>query len=187
MSEPRPAEDRFGGPAERVGSGVAGVDAGAFRAVVARFATGVTVLTARHGGLDHAMTANAFASVSLEPLLVLVCVEQEARFSEAILAAGEWGVSILDASARSASTWLAERGRPLHGQLDRIAFQRGSATGVALLEASLATLECRTTAVHVAGDHDIVVGEVLSLATPQPDGQPLVWYRGRYRSLGGGR
>ena len=187
MSEPRPAEDHFGGPADLVASGPAGVDPSAFRAVMARFVTGVTVLTARHGGLDHAMTANSFASVSLEPSLVLVCVEQEARFSEAILAAGEWGVSVLDASARSASTWLSERGRPLHGQLDRIAFQRGSATGVALLEASLATLECRTTAVHVAGDHDIVVGEVLSLATPQPDGQPLVWYRGRYRSLGAGR
>ena len=187
MSEPRPADDQFGGPAHLTDTQSAGVDPQAFRAVVARFAIGVTVLTARHGGLDHAMTANTFASVSLEPLLVLVCIEQEARFSEAILAAGEWGVSILDASARSASTWLAERGRPLHGQLDRIAFHRGVATGAALLDASLATLECRTTAVHTAGDHDIVVGEVLSIATPQPDGQPLVWYRGRYRSLGAGR
>ena len=187
MSDPSPADDNRGGRADVTGGGSAGVDPQAFRNVVARFATGVTVLTARHQGLDHAMTANAFASVSLEPVLVLVCVEQEARFSEAILGAGEWAVSVLDASARSASTWLAERGRPLHGQLDRIAFQRGPATGAALLESSLATLECRTSAVHTAGDHDIVVGEVLSIGTPRPDGQPLIWFRGRYRSLGAGR
>lgn len=183
MSEPSPAGGRLGGSADRAGVGPTGVDPQSFRAVVGRFATGITIVTARYGGLDHAMTANAFVSVSLEPVLVLVCVEQEARFSEAILATGEWGVSVLDASARPASTWLAERGRPLHGQLDRIAFRRGPATGTALLEASLATLECRTTAVHAAGDHDIVVGEVLSVGTPQPDGQPLIWYRGRYRTL----
>ncbi len=183
MSEPSPAGGRLGGPADLTGAGRGVVDPQAFRAVVGRFATGVTVVTARYQGLDHAMTANAFASVSLEPLLVLVCVEQEARFSDAILATGEWGVSVLDASSRPASTWLAERGRPLHGQLDRIAFRRGPQTGVALLESSLGTLECRTTAVHAAGDHDIVVGEVLSLGTPQPDGQPLIWYRGRYRNL----
>ncbi len=175
VSEPSPVEVPLDGPADSTTFESVGVDPQAFRAVVARFVTGVTVLTARHGGLDHAMTANAFTSVSLEPVLVLVCIEQEARFSEAILAAGEWGVSVLDASARSASTWLSERGRPLHGQLDRIAFRRGAATGVALLEASLATLECRTTEVHPAGDHDIVVGEVLSIATPRPDGQPLIW------------
>ena len=180
MSEPSHAAD----PADPGATGPGAIDPRLFRTVVGRFPTGVTVLTARHGGLDHAMTANTFASVSLEPLLVLVCVEQEARFSEAILATGEWGVSVLEASARPISSWLAERGRPLHGQLDRIAFRRGPATGVALLESSLATLECRTTAVHTAGDHDIVVGEVLSLGTPQPDGLPLIWYRGRYRVLG---
>ena len=113
MSQPSPAEPHLGGPADLTPGISTDVDPQAFRAVVSRFTTGVTVLTARHGGIDHAMTANAFTSVSLDPVLVLVCVEQEARFSEAILAAGEWGVSILDASARSASTWLAERGRPL--------------------------------------------------------------------------
>ena len=59
-----------------------------FRRAVGRFATGVTVVTAVDGGLDHAMTASAFTSVSLDPLLVLVCVEKEARFHDAITAAG---------------------------------------------------------------------------------------------------
>ena len=90
---------------------------------VGRFATGVTVVTAVDGGLDHAMTASAFTSVSLDPMLVLVCVENEARFHDAIIAAGAWAVSILDASARPVAEWLATRGRPLHGQLDRIPFR----------------------------------------------------------------
>lgn len=184
MSEPSPAEGHLGGPVDLTGVGPAGIDPETYRTAVGRFATGVTVVTARYEGLDHAMTANAFTSVSLEPILVLVCVDQEARFSEAILATGEWGVSVLTASARPASTWLAERGRPLHGQLDRIAIRRGAVTGVALLAESLTTLECKTTAVYAAGDHDIVVGEVVSLGTPHPDGQPLLWYRGRYRVLG---
>ena len=76
------------------------------------------------------MTANAVTSVSLEPMLVLVCVELEARFHDAILEAGVWGVSILAAPARPAADWLATRGRPLHGQLDRIAHTHGPQTGV---------------------------------------------------------
>jgi flavin reductase (DIM6/NTAB) family NADH-FMN oxidoreductase RutF len=161
-------------------------DVDAFRAAVGRFATGVTVVTTRADGVDHAMTANAFASVSLEPLLVLVCVEKDARFHDAVLASGFWGVSVLDETARASATWFATRGRPLHGQLDRHPHTPGPVTGAPLLEASLATLECRTRAVHDGGDHDIVVGEVLSLDVPRPGGQPLLWYRGRYHTLGSG-
>ena len=160
------------------------VDPDAFRAAVAQFATGVTVVTTLGGGMDHAMTANAFTSVSLDPLLVLVCVDREARFCDAVLAAGRWGVSVLDDTARPAAEWLALRGRPLHGQLDRVPHRRGPLTGVALLEASLVTLECRTSAVHPGGDHVIVVGEVLALQAPRPTGAPLLWWRSRYRRLG---
>jgi flavin reductase (DIM6/NTAB) family NADH-FMN oxidoreductase RutF len=158
-------------------------DADHFRKVVGRFATGVTVVTTRAGGVDHAMTANAFASVSLEPLLVLVCVEKEARFHDAVLESGFWGVSVLAESARASSTWFATRGRPLHGQMDRHAHFPGPVTGAALLEASLATLECLTRDVHDGGDHDIVVGEVVSAAMPRPEGEPLLWYRARYHTV----
>jgi len=158
-------------------------DADAFRRAVGRFATGVTIVTTVVDGVDHAMTASSFAAVSLEPLLVLVCVEKEARFHDAVLAAGTWGVSVLDSTGRPAADWFAMRGRPLHGQLDRVAFSRGAATGCALLDGSLATLECRTTAVYDGGDHDIVLGEVVSLGTPRPDGRPLLYYRSRYHTL----
>jgi flavin reductase (DIM6/NTAB) family NADH-FMN oxidoreductase RutF len=145
-----------------------------------RFASGVTVVTARVGEIDHAMTANAFASVSLEPMLVLVCVEQEARFHDAVMAAGQWGVSVLDGSARATSEWLATRGRPLHGQLDRVPHHYGPVTGAALLEQSLATMECRTVGSFPGGDHTIVVGEVLAIGTRDSDDGGLIHYRGRY-------
>jgi flavin reductase (DIM6/NTAB) family NADH-FMN oxidoreductase RutF len=159
------------------------VDQAEFRRAVGRFATGVCVVTSRDGGLDHAMTVSSFSSVSLEPLLVMICVEVEARFHDAVLEAGYWGVSILDASARPIADWLASRGRPLHGQLDRAPHHRGPVTGVALLDAAAATLECRTRAVYPGGDHSIVVGSVVSTAT-SPDRQTaLLHHRGSYRRL----
>ncbi len=159
------------------------VDADAFRRVVGRFATGIAVVTTRVDGTDHAMTASSFTSVSLEPLLVLVCVEKDARFHDAVLEAGTWGVSVLDASSKGIADWFATRGRPLHGQLDRCAYGRGRLTGAALLDNAIATVECATTAVYDAGDHSIVVGEVLSLGTPHPEGKPLVYFRSRYHTL----
>ena len=154
-----------------------------FRRAAARFVTGVTVVSTRVGTTDHAMTANAFTSVSLDPVLVLVCVEQEARFHDAIDAAGVWGVSVLDESARGVSQWLATRGRPLHGQLDRVAHHRGEVTGVPLLDQSLATFECRTTAQYPGGDHSIVVGEVIGVELPDLPSRPLVYHRGSYTHL----
>ncbi|SER78419.1 NADH-FMN oxidoreductase RutF, flavin reductase (DIM6/NTAB) family [Pedococcus cremeus] len=153
-----------------------------FRLAMGRFATGVTVLTTVTGGHDHAMTANAVASVSMEPMLVLACVEVDARFHDAVAEAGLWGISVLDAQQRPTADWLATQGRPLHGQLDRVPHHRGS-TGVALLDGALATIECRTTDMHPAGDHSIVVGEVVSLGVAEHPGAALTYYRSRYGSL----
>jgi flavin reductase len=153
-----------------------------YRLAVGRLATGVTIVSSRLGGVDHAMTANAVASVSLEPLLVLVCVEREARFHDAIIESGVWGVSILPSTGRATADWLATRGRPLHGQLDRVPTHRG-VTGVALLDESLATLECESTDTYAGGDHTIVVGRVLSVEISDRPGDALLYYRGRYDSL----
>ena len=159
------------------------VDPAVFRRAVGRFATGVCVVSTVTGGHDHAMTANALTSVSMDPLLVLVCVEVDARFHDAITESGVWGVSVLGADQRPVAQWLSTQGRPLHGQLDRIAHHRGAATGVALLDDALATLEVRTTAVHPGGDHSIVVGEVVSLASTEHPADALVYYRSRYQAL----
>ena len=158
-------------------------DIDTFRRAMGRFATGVAVLTTRTRDVDHAMTASALTSVSLEPLLLLVCIEREGRFHDAVLDAGFWGVSVLSGRDRSGADWLATRGRPLHGQLDRLPHHRGPQTGVALLDDALSTFECRTTAVHPAGDHSIVVGEVVSIRSAPHSGEALVYYRGRYGTL----
>ena len=154
-----------------------------FRQAMGRFATGVAVITAVVDGVDHAMTANAVTSVSLDPLLLLVCVEREARFHDAIMASGTWGLSILRASSRGSADWLATRGRPLHGQLDRIPVHRGPGTAVALLDDALATIECQTVNTHPGGDHTIVVGQVLSVDIIDHPGDALLYYRGRFGTL----
>ncbi|WP_308279827.1 flavin reductase family protein [Phycicoccus mangrovi] len=158
-------------------------DEAVFRQAMGRMAQGVSIITTSQGGHDHAMTADTVTSVSLDPLLVLVCVETESRFHDAVVDAGVWGVSVLGVDQRPLSDWFATRGRPLHGQLDRAPHHRGPQTGVPLVDGALTTLECRTTAVHPAGDHVIVVGEVLGLEIPDTVGPALVHYRGRYGSI----
>jgi flavin reductase (DIM6/NTAB) family NADH-FMN oxidoreductase RutF len=155
-----------------------------FRRVMSRFATGVTVVTCRQDGFDHAMTANSFTSVSLEPALVLVCVEDDSRFHEAITEAGLWSVSVLAESQRGRATWFATRGRPLVGQFDSTPTHRSPVTDALLLDDAIATLDCRTVDIHRAGDHDIVVGEVLELSLARPDADPLLYFGSRFRALG---
>jgi flavin reductase (DIM6/NTAB) family NADH-FMN oxidoreductase RutF len=154
-----------------------------FRMAMGRFPTGVTALTTVAGGQHHAMTANAVTSVSMDPLLVLACVECEARFHDAIVESGVWGISILAAAQRPVADWLATRGRPLHGQLDRIPHTLGPRTGVALIEGALATIECQTTAIHPGGDHSIVLGEVVSVSVAEHPDDALTYYRSRYGTL----
>ncbi|MEV4806617.1 flavin reductase family protein [Nonomuraea sp. NPDC049421] len=157
------------------------IDPATYRKVVGRFATGVAIVTTRLGDVDHAMTINSFTSVSLDPLLVLFCAEKVARFHDAVLKSGVWGVSVLPASMEDASRFFAHRGRPLNGQLATWPHRRGE-SGVALFDDALATLECATTAVHDGGDHSIVVGGVTAIDTPA-EGAPLLYHEGRYKSL----
>lgn len=163
-----------------------GVDLAAFRRVVGRFATGITIVTTRCDGVDHAMTVNSFTSVSLDPLLVLFCAEKIARFHDAVLSSGLWAVSVLSSDGEKASRWFATRGRPLAGQLEGWVHAPGPRTGVALFADAIAAVECRTRAVYDGGDHSIVLGDVLGVSTPREDGRPLLYYEGRYLGLQGG-
>lgn len=159
------------------------VDEGRYRLAMGRFATGVTVVTTVDADHQHAMTASAVASVSLEPPLLLVCVEREARFHDAIAESSFFGVSILAEHQRGTAQWLATRGRPLHGQLDRVPHSIGPVTGTPLLDGAMARLECRVTDVHPAGDHSIVVGEVVGVDLETDSGAALLYYRSRYEHL----
>ncbi|WP_446664740.1 flavin reductase family protein [Flexivirga sp. B27] len=156
------------------------VDPDAYRQVMGRFATGVSVVSTRIGQIDHAMTVNALMSVSLEPLLMVISVEREARFHDAVLDAGAWGVSLLPESERKTAAWLATRGRPLHGQLDRVPHHHGEHTGMALLDNALGTLECTTHDTVVAGDHTLVIGNVRSVSITERPGDALIYYRGAF-------
>lgn len=158
------------------------VDPARYRQVMGRFATGVVVATTLAGRHDHAMTASSVTSVSLEPPMLLIGVGADSRWYEAVLDAGVWGISVLPASARAGAEWLATPGRPLHGQLDRVGHHRGL-TGVALLNDALAIVECRTVSTHVAGDHVLVVGEVVAADAPGSAGPALVHFRGAYTAV----
>ncbi len=168
---------------EVAGGSAVPVDPFLFRRAAGRFATGICVATTRAADLDHAMTVNAFTSVSLDPVLVLVCVDVEARFHDAVLDAGFWAVSVLNGDSRPIAEWLSNRGRPLHGQLELMAHHPGPQTGAALLDDALATIECRTAAVYPGGDHSIVVGEVVDVEVSDRPGSALLYHRGAYRRL----
>lgn len=155
-----------------------------FRDAMGLFPTGVTLLTTcGPDGTDHAITANSVTSVSLDPLLLLVCVEHASRLHDALLSCGLWAVSVLGADAQQLSRRLARRGHSTAEALAAVPHHRGPHTGALLLDGALSTLECRTWAAHPGGDHTVVIGEVLALAAPQPESAPLVWHRGRYTRL----
>ncbi|AXH98203.1 flavin reductase [Ornithinimicrobium avium] len=148
-----------------------------------RFATGVTVVTSRHRGHDVALTVASMTSVSLDPLLLMVSLHDEARVLEGIEAGEPWGVSVLPASHRGLATWLGEPGRPLHNQLARVSHRRGEVVDVALIDDALAAFECRTFAVHPGGDHAVVLGEVVAVHASPTDAPALVHYRGALGEL----
>jgi len=154
------------------------IDPDLFRSVLGRFATGVTIITARDGtGRDHGMTVSAFSSLSLDPPLVLVCIGNDATMAPVMAAAGSFAVSILSDRQESLSRRFA-------GKLDDRFADVPRSPGVhgnVLLDDVLASLECRIVARHPAGDHVIVVGEVE--AGHVRDGRPLLYYRGGYAQL----
>jgi len=155
------------------------IDSDQFRRILAKFASGITVATARDAdGAPHGMTASSFTSVSLSPPLVLICVDHRARILEHFRIGKYFGINILDAGQR----YLSERfSGSISDRFAGVAWYPGEA-GVPLLADVLATLECVRVNIVTAGDHDIVIGEVLHADCR--DGDPLVFYGSQYRSLG---
>ena len=156
----------------------------AFRDAMALFPTGVTLVTARGpDGEDQAITANSVTSVSLDPMLLLVCVEHASRLHDLVLSAGRFAVSVLGLDGEPISRKLARRGHDTDGALAGVPHHRGPHTGALLLDDALATFECVTTAAHPGGDHTVLIGEVLAVEMPRPEADPLVWHRARYTAL----
>jgi flavin reductase (DIM6/NTAB) family NADH-FMN oxidoreductase RutF len=154
------------------------VEPDVFRSVLGRFASSVTVLSARDAaGRDHGMTVSAFSSVSLDPPLVLACVDRTASIYPTLLVTDYIGISILSEDQESCSRRFAEKDAD---RFDDLEIQRG-AHGVALLIGALAHLECRIVTRHDGGDHTIFVARVEN-AVPL-NGRPLLYYRGGYAQL----
>lgn len=139
-----------------------------FRRTMGRLASGVCVVTARWGAMDHAMTATAVASVSLEPRMIMFAVHIDSRMRDALEVSDTWALNIMGEAGQADAQWLATPGRPIMGQLDRIEFDRGEISSAAILTKSVAALECRTEHIYSAGDHDLVVGRVLKTYLKEP-------------------
>ncbi|MFS0699784.1 flavin reductase family protein [Cellulomonas sp. 179-A 4D5 NHS] len=165
------------------GSAHDAVDPAVYRAAVGRLPAGVAVVALRWRGVDHAITASSVASVSLDPPLVLFCVHVDARLREALDDVDLWTLSVLGDAQAPVADWLASPGRPAFGQLDRVPHVRAPRSGAAWVEGAAAWFECRTAAVHPAGDHDVVVGTVLEARQGDPSTGGLVHLRGRTRGL----
>jgi flavin reductase (DIM6/NTAB) family NADH-FMN oxidoreductase RutF len=155
-----------------------------FRRALGCFATGVTVITVDHEGEVHGMTANAFSSVSLDPLLVLVCVDRGARTHSQLHAKKRFGVNVLAEDQQVISEYYARPAED-HQHAERDAGARFDRTkhGTPVLHGALAYLECRLHTSQDAGDHTIFIAEVEEVLVRE--GDPLLYYRGAYRALGG--
>lgn len=150
-----------------------------FRAALGRFASGVTVVTLKDaGGNLHGITVSAFCSVSLDPPLILVCIEKAAGSHHAFAENEVFVVNILRESQQHYSDQFASY---FPDKFDGIEFET-NVDGVPILRNTLASLECRLTNAHDSGDHTIFIGLVEKSFVA--DEQPLIYYHGNYRKLG---
>ncbi|AUG80444.1 flavin reductase [Kitasatospora sp. MMS16-BH015] len=154
--------------------------AASLREVMARFATGVVVLTVG-GESVHGMTATAFSSVSLEPPMVLCCVAHSAVMHQAVRSAGHFAVSLLGVDQEPQARYFADKQRTLGpAQFATVRTTAGARTGAPLLDGALGWLECELVDSHLAGDHTIFVGSVLD-SRRGPAREALLHYEGTFR------
>ena len=153
-----------------------------FREVFGRFATGVAVITTAGAAGAGGMTANALCSLSLEPLLALVCFENVARTLPIVREAGRFAVNVLAAHQEDVARIFASK-LPEREKLEGI--EHRFETGVPIIEGTLAWALCELRELIAGGDHTIAIGEVVSMGLGV--GEPLLWYAGRYHDGALGR
>lgn len=150
----------------------------AFLRACAQFATGVAIVSVLDSsGQPQGMTANSFTSVSLQPPLVLVCIDHKARLMEHVETSDAFAINILRESQQELSTHFA---RPAEDRFVATEWYPGE-TGMPLIPGALATLECRIVQRIPAGDHTILLGEVVSAI--RHEGRPLVYFSSSYQQL----
>lgn len=153
----------------------------AFRAALGSFPTGVTVMTSVVDGVPHGMTANAISSVSLEPPMLLVCVDRSAHMATVVERSGRFALSLLAEDQGALSTHFADPSRGLGGEeFDGVARETGT-LGLPLLNGAIAYLECEVDRIVPAGDHLVVFGVVVALDSTTR--APLAYLRGAYGAV----
>jgi 3-hydroxy-9,10-secoandrosta-1,3,5(10)-triene-9,17-dione monooxygenase reductase component len=153
-----------------------------FRRALGHFATGVTVVTVEtQPGRVHGMTANSFTSVSLEPPLISVCVAERAHLLPLLKEKRVFGVNVLRQEQQNLSEFFAFADQPLKDEATLNVRFAWTEQRIPLMEGALCQIACRLHDTHVAGDHTIVVGEVLSAKFFT--GEPLLYFRGNYTRL----
>lgn len=154
------------------------IDPDEFRSVLGRFATGITVVTARDtASVDHGLTVNSFTSLSLAPPLILVCIDREASLHPAMNACSHFVINILASNQEALARRFAA---PETDRFEGVGFTRGTC-GAPILDDVLAHLECRAAWSIPAGDHTIFIGEVDHAETRSA--APLLYYRGGYAQI----
>jgi flavin reductase (DIM6/NTAB) family NADH-FMN oxidoreductase RutF len=148
-----------------------------FKKTLGQWASGVTIITTLREGTPHGMTASSFSSLSLEPPLVLVSVDQRARLHQLLPETGRYGVSILAKGQDALSTHFA--GRPS----DSLRIPWIEAEGLPFLDGALAHLACDVFEAIPGGDHIIYVGRITH-AQVWPEREPLLYHSGKYVTLG---
>lgn len=146
-----------------------------FRNAMGNFATGVTVITTEFNGDVHGMTANAFMSLSMNPKLVVISVDENAHMLDKIKQSGKYAVNILSAEQQDLSMNFAGQRKT-----DKeIPFQ--TAGGVPVIEGALAQITCEVAGEHAEGDHTLFIGSVIDVHLEEHE--PLVFFKGKYRTL----
>ncbi|MGE7121539.1 flavin reductase family protein [Peribacillus sp. NPDC046944] len=146
-----------------------------FRDTMGKFSTGVTVLTTKHDGKVHGMTANAFMSVSLNPKLVVISIGENALCLNKIRESGQFGVNILAEDQQEYSMIFAGQKK---GEID---IEFDTLAGVPVLPGALAQISCEVVSSYVEGDHTLFIGKVQDILLEEKE--PLLFYSGKYYSL----
>jgi len=154
-----------------------------FRHTCGLFATGITVVTTTWRDAIHGMTANSFVSISLDPTLILISVDNTAYLHELLPKSKIFAVSILSAEQESLSRFFATPGHYGQGEFDNVQTMVAE-TGAPILADALGYLDCRVYQAVPAGDHTLYLGEVVAMGTEEIT-KPLLFYRGKYRTLDG--
>jgi 3-hydroxy-9,10-secoandrosta-1,3,5(10)-triene-9,17-dione monooxygenase reductase component len=154
------------------------VIASRFRAVLGHFCTGVTVVTGMSGDVPVGFACQAFAALSLDPPLVLFCPQRTSRSWAAIASSGRFCVNVLAESQRDVSAVFGTAGADKFSCVG----WSSSPSGSPVLDGALTWVDCSVTAVHEAGDHYVVIGQVTSLGEPRVE-RPLLFYQGHYVAM----